>query len=95
MKVRLLPAAVRDLREAVAYIALNDPAAAASVSRRIERAVELIAARPDIGRPIDPPGTREWSVPGIPYVIPYRLNGEALEIIRIWHTRRQRLEKWQ
>jgi toxin ParE1/3/4 len=95
MKVRLLRAAIADLRQTVAYIAAEDEAAAEKVSRCIEAAVDLIAERPWIGHPADSPGVREWSVPGLPYVIPYRIDGDTIEIIRIWHTSRLRPEEWK
>lgn len=94
MKIRLMKAAIRDLREAQAYIAFDDPAAARQVVFRLKKAVELIAERPDIGRPSADRRTREWSVPGLPYVIPYRQVGDVLEIIRVWHTSRDRPGEW-
>jgi toxin ParE1/3/4 len=94
MKIRLTKAAIKDLREAQAYIALDKPAAAKQVVVRIQRAVELIATRPEIGRPSEDSTTREWSVPGLPYMIPCRLVGDVVEIIRIWHTSRERPETW-
>jgi toxin ParE1/3/4 len=94
MKIRLTKAAIKDLREAQAYIALDSPTAAKQVIVRIQRAVELISTRPEIGRPSEDRMTREWSVPGLPYMIPYRIVGDVVEIVRIWHTRRERPETW-
>ncbi|MBS3650396.1 type II toxin-antitoxin system RelE/ParE family toxin [Pseudaminobacter sp. 19-2017] len=76
MKVRLLRAALRDLQEVQAYIAAEDPEAASRVIEKIQKAVDLIAERPQIGRPASPGKIREWSVPRLPYVIPYRISGE-------------------
>jgi toxin ParE1/3/4 len=36
------------------------------------------------------PGTRELNVPGTPYVIPYRLDGECVDILAIFHGAQQR-----
>jgi plasmid stabilization system protein ParE len=94
MKIRLMKAAITDLREAQAYIALENPAAAKQVVIRIQRAVELIATRSEIGRPSEDRMTREWSVPGLPYMIPYRIVGDVIEIVRIWHTSRERPQTW-
>lgn len=94
MKIRLMKAAIRDLREAQAYIAFDNPTAAKQVVIRLKKAVELIATRPDIGRPSADAKIREWSVPGLPFLIPYRVAGDTLEVIRIWHTSRERPEKW-
>lgn len=53
-------------------------------------AVERLAARPNLGRPGRVAGTRELVIPGTPYVIPYRLRGDGLEIIAVFHGR----QKW-
>lgn len=94
MKWRLLPAAVRDLKELRTYIAIDNRAAAGNVVARLKTAFTLISEKPNIGRPSSEYPTREWSVPGLPYLIPYRLNGDTVEIIRVWHTSRQRPEEW-
>lgn len=94
MKIRLTKAALGDLREARIFIARDDPKAAAMVVRKLEMAVERIASRPSIGRPTIGNG-REWSVPGLPYLIPYNVSAESIEILRFWHTSRQRPYTWQ
>lgn len=94
MKIRLTKAAIADLREAQAYVALDNPNAALKLALKIEKAVALIGQRPNIGRPTPAQGVREWSVPGLPYVIPYRVLDEVIEIIRIWHTSRKRPTEW-
>jgi toxin ParE1/3/4 len=88
-------AAIRDLREARAYIAMDDPTAAAEVVARLQRSIELIAQRPQVGRPTSDASVREWSIPGLPYVVPYRLTSDTVEIIRIYHTSRLRPSNWQ
>jgi plasmid stabilization system protein ParE len=94
MTIRLAKAAIRDLREVKAYIAADDPKAALHVILKLERAIELIGERPQIGRPVPAQAAREWSVPGLPYVIPYRVSVDLVEILRIHHTSRQRPIQW-
>jgi toxin ParE1/3/4 len=94
MNRRILAAAARDLAEIVAYISKDNPAAARAVAARLRRAFELITARPEIGRPSQFPDTREWSVPGLPYLIPYRVRANRIEILRVWHTSRERPSVW-
>lgn len=95
MKIRLMKAAIRDLRETRTYIAQDDPEAAARVATRIESAIALIAKRPEIGRPAADQPVREWSVPGLPFVIPYRVSDDVIEIVRVFHTSRRRPPTWQ
>jgi toxin ParE1/3/4 len=92
MKQRILAAAARDLAEIEAYISLDK--AAKSVALRLRKAFELITDRPEIGRPTQFSDTREWSVPGLPYIIPYRFRRDRIEILRVWHTSRQRPDIW-
>ena len=95
MKIRLMKAAIGDMRESRAHIAADDPKAAAQVAQRLEKAIALIAERPAIGRPVSGQDLREWSVPGLPFVIPYRLSGDAVEIVRVFHTSRRKPPTWQ
>lgn len=44
----------------------------------------------DIGRPSIEPGVRELSVRNAPYVIVYRLNGDTIDVLAIYHTAQQR-----
>lgn len=95
MKIRLMKAAISDLRETRAHIAADDPKVAMQVALRLEKAITLIAGRPTIGRPVSGQSLREWSVPGLPFVIPYRIAGDTIEIIRVFHTSRRRPSIWQ
>jgi plasmid stabilization system protein ParE len=72
-----------------AYIARDNPEAAADVALMLLAAVERLAELPNLGRPGRLAGTRELVVPGTPYVIPYRVKPERLEIIAVFHGRQQ------
>jgi toxin ParE1/3/4 len=95
VKVKLSHAAERDLDELRAYIAADNPAAADMVIGRLVKAFLLIRGNPEIGRPTPQPTIREWSVPGLPYLIPYEIQSGTLFILRIWHTSRDRPKSWQ
>jgi toxin ParE1/3/4 len=94
MKLHLFARAKRDLDEAFAYIEQDDPESAKKVARLLVKSINLLAENSLIGRPSAHKGTREWSVPGLPYVIPYRVKGQTVQIIRIYHTSRNRPQKW-
>ena len=76
-------AALRD------YIARENPAAAARMATALLAAVDRVAELPNLGRPGRVSGTRELVVPGTRYVIPYRVRGERLEIIAVFHGRQR------
>jgi plasmid stabilization system protein ParE len=95
MKRHVLLRAAKDIAEIEAYIHQESREAAADVASRIRKAFDLVAERPEIGRPTSIPHLREWSVPGLPYVIPYRVRGDKVEILRVFHTSRRRPSAWQ
>jgi toxin ParE1/3/4 len=89
MKVIWSRRAIRNLAVIRAYIAKDSERNAALVATRILKAVELLQSHPGIGRPGRVLGTRELVVPDTPYIIPYRVRGERLELIAVFHGRRQ------
>lgn len=89
MKIRWLRTALRNLEDEAACIAKDDPAAAARTVDRIRRAIDHLSGHPEIGRPGRVAGTRELVVPGTPYVIPDRVRGDQVEILRVFHGARR------
>ncbi len=89
MRVRWLRRALRNLDEEADYIARDDPDAAARMVQRIATAVEQLTTHPASGRIGRVPGTRELIVSGTPYIVPYRVRGDAVEILRVFHAARK------
>ena len=89
MRIRWLRKAVlRNLDEEATYIAADDLNAARLVIRRIFEAVDQLADQPGAGRPGRVPGTRELVVRNTRYILPYRVRGATVEILRLFHTSR-------
>lgn len=86
MQVKWLKRALSNLQEEADYIAKDDPQAAIRTVLRIEEAVSLLADHPSLGRIGRVPGTREPIVPNTPYVVPYRVRGTRIELLRVFHT---------
>ena len=89
MEVRWLDDALADVTEIYRYIAADDPRAAARVVARIQAAVRLLADAPHRGRRGRWPATRELVIPRTPYIVPYRVKGDLIEILRIFHGARR------
>ena len=85
MRLKWHKRAVRDLQAARAYIAQDDPRAAARVAERILEAVEKLPNSPGLGRPGRVIDTRELVISGTPYLVPYRVVGDAVVILRVLH----------
>lgn len=82
--------ALAEFREAITYIAQDDPTSARVVRGRIDEAALLLQSRP-IGRQGRVSGTYEKPVTRTPYIIAYALSDEAVTILRVIHSRRD----WQ
>jgi len=83
------PRAIGHLADLRAYIAREHPDAATRTATTLLSAVDRLAALPNLGRPGRVSGTRELVVAGTRYVISYRLRGERLEIIAVFHGRQR------
>ena len=94
MRVRWLRKALRNLDEEASFIAADDATAARLVVRRVLTAVALLAEQPGMGRPGRVPGTRELLVPKTRYIVPYRVHGETVEVLRVFHTSRRLPDHW-
>jgi len=90
MKLRYKARALRHIEAIHEYIAKHDPAAAARVVRRIEHSIGRLVAFPLSGRPGEVAGTRILVVPGLPYVVIYRVREDEVDIIAVLHTARRR-----
>lgn len=88
MRVRWLERALRDLDETEAYIAQEDPQAADDIVLRIVRAVSHLKEQPGIGRAGRVPGTKELIVPKTPFIVPYRVKDDTVQVLRVYHSSR-------
>ena len=89
MTVVWSPRAISHLADLRDHIARDNPDAAGRVAMALLAAVERLAEFPNLGRPGRVSGTRELVVPGTPYVIPYRLRGDRLEVIAVFRERQR------
>ncbi|MCC7348647.1 MAG: type II toxin-antitoxin system RelE/ParE family toxin [Variibacter sp.] len=90
MNIVWSPEAVGDLVSLRAYIAEHDPAAAQRTAQRIIVLIEtVLVENPHMGRPGRVPGTRELVITRTPYVVPYRMRGGAIEVLRVYHGARR------
>ena len=94
MQIRWLRTALRELDAEVAYIAERDQKAAERLYALIRERVALLAQFPDLGRPGRVFGTRELVLERYPYIIPYRVKNETVEILCVFHTSRRQPAHW-
>ncbi|MBM3510515.1 MAG: type II toxin-antitoxin system RelE/ParE family toxin [Alphaproteobacteria bacterium] len=89
MRVEWSRPALTDAVSIVAYVARDNPDAAAAMLDAIEAAVGRLAEHPGLGRPGRVTGTRELVVASTPYVVPYRLRCDTGEVLRVLHGGRR------
>ena len=85
MLVKWLQVALANLNAEAEYIARDSPAAAGDNVDLIIKAVDQLRRFPAIGRPGRVAGTRELVVTGTPYIVPYRIRGGYVQILRVFH----------
>ncbi len=88
------PRAIEHLAHLRDYIARDNPNAANRIASALLDAVERLAQLPSLGRPGRVAGTRELVVPGTPYIIPYRVRGDRLEVVAVFHARQKWPKQW-
>jgi addiction module RelE/StbE family toxin len=90
VRVRWTAHAVNQLGLIGGYIGQHNPAAAASIMKRLYNATDALTRFPMMGHEGRLPGTRELSVPGTPYIIPYRIAGDHIDVLAVFHGAQSR-----
>jgi plasmid stabilization system protein ParE len=89
VRVSFALAALDDLMRIRAYlIERYGEAQAARIGARIRASIDLLLQYPYIGHIGEVPGTRARKVTGQPYIVIYRVTEQAVEVIHIYHERR-------
>jgi toxin ParE1/3/4 len=92
MRVRYSARAGAQIDGIHTYIAKTNPAAATMVVGRIRAAANRLQTLPRRGRAGKAPGTLEWVVKGLPYIIVYEIRDDENEImiLNVFHGAQDR-----
>lgn len=85
MKLRYAPRAIRQMDSIAAYIVQENPSAAKRVGARLQRAITRLVQFPGMGRVGALVGTRELIVPGLPYLVVYRVEATEIVVLGVYH----------
>ncbi|WP_409233783.1 type II toxin-antitoxin system RelE/ParE family toxin [Novosphingobium sp. MMS21-SN21R] len=88
MRLVFADPAARDLGDIIDYIALDNPQAAEDVYRALVTSANQLCDFPEIGHPGRLPGTREWRVVSLPYLLVYQVGADTVTIIAAFHGAR-------
>lgn len=86
MKLRWTKRALKNLEMEAEHIGNDDADVAKKVVQRIHDLLALLVENPGMGRPGRIPGTRELVITGTRYLIPYKVKGQEIQILRVFHT---------
>lgn len=89
MRVDGRATAREDLLDIADYIDIDDPVAAVGVLETVELHVAMLAEHPRMGRPGRVRNTRELVINRTPYVVAYRIEADAVTILRVMHGARK------
>ena len=89
MRLLFAEPALRDLDAIEGHVARAHPEPAARTVLAVLEAVEVLCEHPNIGRPGRVSGTRELVVSPLPYIAIYRVQQNAVWILRVLHGARQ------
>jgi len=92
VRVRWLRKALDNLQAEIEFVAEENPSAATPLASQLFEATDRLGKFPGIGRAGRVPGTREFVIPGTPYILPYRVRTGVVEILRMFHAARRRPE---
>lgn len=95
MKIVWTEPARQDLREIFTYIAEENPNAARRLLAEIKERAVLLQSNPQLGRTGRVEGTRELVIVGTQYILPYRLKGQRIQILAVFHGRREWPDSFQ
>lgn len=93
MKVlRWTPEAVQDLVRLREFLGQENPGAAARAALRIREAAAVLRSRPELGRAVEDEAFRDLVAPfgGGAYVLRYRIDEDAVVVVRVWHSKESR-----
>ena len=89
MKVEWSALAMEDRDRIFDYIESESPKAAIQVDIRIEEQVDQLVQFPELGRLGRIDDTRELVISQTSYVVPYRVYGNVVRILRMLHCAQQ------
>jgi toxin ParE1/3/4 len=93
MQIVWTAAALRDLAAIREYISVNNPCCCrATIAADLDCGKSGVVF-PTIGRTGRLAGTRELVISRTPYIVPYRIRGDRIEIARVLHARQRRPDR--
>jgi addiction module RelE/StbE family toxin len=81
--------AIADLNQAYAFVSAQSPEFVEDIIERIEKSLASLQSFPEMGRAGRINQTRELVVPKTPFILPYRVRNNRIEILGVMHGTRR------
>jgi len=91
LRIEITEQAQTQISVASAWWADNRPAAPGAIREELDRVLDLLRVRPDIGtlaRRATLSGVRRVTLSRIRYYLYYRVVGDTIQVLAFWHTSR-------
>jgi toxin ParE1/3/4 len=89
MRIRWTTPALRNLETIGDHIARDSPASAARLIARVFHQSDMLATTPNIGRAGRIANTSELVISETPFIAPYRVRGNEVQILAVFHGARR------
>jgi addiction module RelE/StbE family toxin len=90
MRIRWTPAAAADLEQIKDYLTEHMSEHTEATVLRLYASIRSLKGMPNRGRSGRETGTRELVLTPLPYIVVYRINGDAVEILHLHHGAQNR-----
>jgi len=94
LQIKWLRKAEQNLEAAYNYLNEENPKAAQKFIQEVYESTNLLRAAPAMGRNGRVAGTRELILAHFPYLLPYRVRGEQIQILRVFNTNQKPPLSW-
>jgi plasmid stabilization system protein ParE len=91
LELHITKRAARELKRIAEWWANNRAAAPGAVAEDLQAALALLIEQPGLGAKVtgaSSPGVRRFHVDRIRYWVYYRVRGNRLEVVSVWHSSR-------
>jgi toxin ParE1/3/4 len=94
LQIKWLRKAEQNLEAAYNYLNEENPIAAQKFIQEVYELTNLLRTAPAMGRNGRVAGTRELVLAHFPYLLPYRVWGEQIQILRVFNTNKKPPLSW-
>jgi toxin ParE1/3/4 len=90
MRLRWTPAAAADLEHIRDYLTEHHPQFAQTTVVELYESIRSLKTSPRLGRIGREEGTRELVLTRLPHIVAYRIKGQNIEVLHIFHAAQDR-----